>query len=325
MIRDVITLSEERKTDLTVYRIEDNDEYQQGLKRPMVVICPGGGYVFLSKREAEPIALRYLAAGFHAAVLHYGICEYAAAPGPLKDIAAAVALLREHAGEWQIDPDWIYVSGFSAGGHVACSLGVFWNNRELLPEFDPEKIRPNGMILAYPVIDLTKSSSHLDLGIAPGADPEKVEVWQKHPKIPIEKLLVFDSDEGRYFYDFNMAMNPFIFDGEYTGEQAAFYSLQNRVTPDTCPAFIWHCWDDGLILPENSLELARALKQNGVSAELHIYSGGGHGYALSDYVTAGDRYQHYPYAADWMQHSIDWVLKQTGYEESIRKKYLSGE
>ena len=320
MIKEVIILSDERKTDLTVYRIEKNDEYQRGMKRPLILICPGGGYSHLSKREGDPVAFHYLAAGFHAAVLNYGINEYAAAPGPLKDIAAAVALLREKADEWQIDPDWIYVSGFSAGAHVACSLGVFWNDPERLPEYSkaPELIRPNGMILAYPVIDLTKSASHMDIGIAPGADLREVEFGQKHPKMPLDRIFVYDPAEGRCFVDFNNAMNAYIFDGEFTEEQAATYSLQNYVTKDTCPAFIWHCWDDGLILPDNSLELASALNKHGVQAELHIYSGGGHGYALSDYVTAEDRYQYYPYASDWMKHSIDWVLKQTGYEERIR-------
>ena len=324
MIKEIITLSEERNVTLTVYRLENSEEYQQGLLRPMIIICPGGGYSFLSDREADPVALRYLSAGFHAAVLRYGICEYAAAPGPLRDIAGAVALAREKAAEWFVNPDNIYVSGFSAGAHVACQLGVFWNNTELLPEYAgrTELIRPNGMILTYPVIDLTKSATHLDIGLGGREmDIEAVDFSQSHPKMPRSRYFVYDEAEGKYFVNFEIAMNAFIFDGEYTPEQEAFYSLQNQVTEDTCPAFIWHCGDDGLILPANSLELASALSEHHVSVELHIYAGGGHGISLADYVTANDPYQYYTYASDWMQKSVDWVLKQSGYEDVIRKRF----
>ncbi len=323
MKKDVITLSEERNVNLTLYLLEDSPEYQQGVIRPLILICPGGGYCFLSDREADPIALRYLAAGFHAAVLRYGINEHAVFPGPLKDIAGAMALIRDKADAWCVDPSAIYVCGFSAGGHVACSLGVFWNNPDLLPEYqdNAERIRPNGMILGYPVIDLTKSCAHMDIGIKPGADIDSIEFGQIHPNMPKEKIFVMDETEGRRFVDFEAAMNAYIFGGEYTEEEEAFYSLQNQVTGDTCTAFIWHCAEDGLIYPANSLELATALNACNIPVELHLYSGGGHGISLADYVTANDNNQYYSYAANWMQHSVNWVLQQSGYSEKIKDRF----
>ena len=122
--------------------------------RPAVVICPGGGYQMTSDREAEPVALRFLALGFQCFVLRYSVAGQAIFPGPQLELAAAVALVRRRAAEWMVNSEKIVVCGFSAGGHLAASLGVFWT-RELLTAplgLRAEEIRPNGMILAYPVI-----------------------------------------------------------------------------------------------------------------------------------------------------------------------------
>ena len=95
-------------------------------QRPLVLVCPGGGYHFTSEREAEIVALQFSAMGYHTAVLRYS-CAPARFPTSLLELTKAVAYLRAHADEYKIDPDKIAVLGFSAGGHLAASLGVFWN------------------------------------------------------------------------------------------------------------------------------------------------------------------------------------------------------
>ena len=122
-------------------------------KRPAILICPGGGYRRLSDREAEPIAMQYLAMGYHAMVLEYSVAPNTF-PTALLELATAMALIREHAGAWSVDSDRIIVSGFSAGGHLACSLGVFWDRDFVAAPLSliPEQIKPNGLILCYPVI-----------------------------------------------------------------------------------------------------------------------------------------------------------------------------
>ena len=90
--------------------------------RPAIIICPGGGYSGTCDREAEPIAVRFNALGCHAFVLRYN-CRPARYPVALLEIATAVAEVRAHADEWHVDPDRILVLGFSAGGHLAASLG----------------------------------------------------------------------------------------------------------------------------------------------------------------------------------------------------------
>lgn len=122
-------------------------------RRPAVIVCPGGGYGRRSDRESEPVILQFLAMGCHGFLLDYSVAPNHF-PTSLQELAEAVALIRDHSDEWLVDPERIIVCGFSAAGHLACSLGVFWN-REFV--YQPigrtaEEVRPSGMILGYPVI-----------------------------------------------------------------------------------------------------------------------------------------------------------------------------
>jgi len=137
---------------LSTYIIEDSPEFKVK-KRPLVLICPGGGYVMTSDREAEMIALNYNAYGFNAAVLRYSVAP-AEFPTALMELAVSVKFFREKAEQWHIDTDRIFLQGFSAGGHLVASYGCFWTD-EMFVEIhrrDMELIRPNGIILGYPVI-----------------------------------------------------------------------------------------------------------------------------------------------------------------------------
>lgn len=122
-------------------------------KRPLIIICPGGGYCFLSDREAEMLALQWNAYGYHSAVLYYSV-EPALYPTALSELAFSVKLLKEHAEEWHIDAEKVIIEGSSAGGHLAANYGMFWNRDFLSKEqgISSELLRPAGMILNYPVI-----------------------------------------------------------------------------------------------------------------------------------------------------------------------------
>lgn len=117
--------------------------------RPAVVICPGGGYVYLSPREAEPVALAYAAKGIQAFVLHYSVGWDVKGFQPLNEMDWAIGLIRSHAKEWYVDADKILACGFSAGGHLALSSGLLGKNR------------PNGLILGYPATDMSGKGSEL--------------------------------------------------------------------------------------------------------------------------------------------------------------------
>ncbi len=122
--------------------------------RPAVVVCPGGGYGLCSDREADPIAMCYSAAGYHVFILRYSIKEDAVYPNSLVDLCHAMKLIRDHADEWGVDKEKIAVCGFSAGGHLAASLGVHWTEERIQKAAGctGDEIKPNALILIYPVI-----------------------------------------------------------------------------------------------------------------------------------------------------------------------------
>ena len=141
--------------ELTLYMLDNSEATDPNRRRPVVLLCPGGGYEHVSFREGEPIAMQFLAAGIQAAILHYSVAPAARYPEALLQLAWSVAYLRKNAGTLHIDPDKVIVQGCSAGGHLAASLGVFWNKLPFLSGragVEPYMVRPNALLLCYPVI-----------------------------------------------------------------------------------------------------------------------------------------------------------------------------
>lgn len=121
---------------------------------PAVIVCPGGGYRELSDREAEPVALKYAAAGFQVFVLRYTVGAKAVFPTSLIDLGKTIKYVRDNAQELNVRADQIAVCGFSAGGHLTASLGVYWNDEAVLSACNAQgrELRPDLLILGYPVI-----------------------------------------------------------------------------------------------------------------------------------------------------------------------------
>ena len=88
---------------------------------PAILIFPGGAYAFCSDREADPVALAFLNAGYNAFVLRYSVSQNC----PVEEVYTnafaeaqeAMDYLHQNAGDLHIDPEQIAVVGFSAGGH----------------------------------------------------------------------------------------------------------------------------------------------------------------------------------------------------------------
>lgn len=141
-----------------------------------VLICPGGGYSFLAPREAEPIAEAFGEAGYHAAVLKYCLDKEPLGTNPVRELAWSARWLR-------INPAWegkacrIWVAGFSAGGHLAASLGVLWNEESVFTPEEREKNRPDGLILGYPVISMDTYGHERSTRRLTGGDPKLVELF----------------------------------------------------------------------------------------------------------------------------------------------------
>ena len=147
----------------TTYIKEMYPDYQNVFERPLVIICPGGGYEHHSPREGEAVALKMLDFGYNAVVLRYSLMpdEF---PCALYEAAYTINYVRNHAKEWDINPDKIIIAGFSAGGHVAASLATMYDQPELADfiqnvlHVSPKEVRPDGLLLGYPVITSGKDA-----------------------------------------------------------------------------------------------------------------------------------------------------------------------
>jgi acetyl esterase/lipase len=134
---------------LTIYPVSSESP------APVVVVCPGGGYVRRASHEGEPIARWLNGLGIAAVVLHYRVAPYQH-PIPLGDAKRAIRKVRHHASEWGMDSERVGILGFSAGGHLASTAGTHYDsgNSESEDPIERQSSRPDLMVLCYPVITL---------------------------------------------------------------------------------------------------------------------------------------------------------------------------
>lgn len=129
-----------------------------------VVICPGGGYAVLVMQNEGHVIAQYLASqGIAAFVLKYRLPNDKImgdkSTGPLQDAQQAVHVVRQHSQQWNVDPGRVGIMGFSAGGHLASTAGTHFDNSAVKNQIEGN-VRPDFMILVYPVISMTDSLGH---------------------------------------------------------------------------------------------------------------------------------------------------------------------
>lgn len=302
MISKTFYLHEGREdVTLTTYVLQDSPELLNGKKRPAVIVCPGGGYLNCSDREAEPVALRFAAMGYHAFVLRYSVYGRGKAdgnplrfgdnppvnpdsvhPGPMRDIALAMLTLRAHAEEWLVDMDRVAICGFSAGAHNCAMYSVYWDApvmREGLG-VEADALRPAATILAYTLGDYL-----LMRGVQSGADAFGQALFK---------------------------MSNLAFLGTETPDEALLEAVSpaRHVTKNTPPVFLWSTAADGLVPIQNTLLMAKALADAGVPFEVHVFEAGDHGLSLADQSTATTKAQIDPDAAKWVNLVEAWLQKR---------------
>jgi acetyl esterase/lipase len=185
---------------LTVYLPEASKAVGTG-----VIVCPGGGYHFVAMDYEGTMAAKWLnSLGIAAFVLDYRIAPRYRYPAEIQDGKRAMRFVRFHAHDYGISPDRLGIWGFSAGGHLASTVGTHFDggNPKASDPIDRISDRPNFMILSYAVISFTtpyteKGSMHMLLG--PHPNPKLVRSLSNELQVtaqtPPTFLFSTDSDK----------------------------------------------------------------------------------------------------------------------------------
>lgn len=155
---------------LRVWAVQTPDKVSARRRRPAVLILPGGAYRWTSPREAEPVALRFLARGYVPFVLDYS-CAPSRFPVSLREAAMAMRYIREHFQTYEVDPQMVIAMGFSAGGHLCGTLGTMFDCPEVADIGPAQLLRPDGLGLCYPVAVSWGNTHEESFEMISGGDP----------------------------------------------------------------------------------------------------------------------------------------------------------
>lgn len=298
MRTEIMYLYEDRKdVTLTAYLLQDSPEIAISGKRPAMIINPGGAYVILSDREAEPIAMRFAAMGFQTFVLRYSVIngeenkwpedvsrlpevkKEVLYPAPVLELGKAMLLVKEHAGEWSINPEKVGVCGFSAGGHNAAMYASMWF-KELITEklhTTEDMLKPAFCIVGYPFID-----------------------WELQYNRKMDETT---RNSYKWMYtDYFGTPDP-------TVEEMRACSPNYLVNEKTVPTFIWNTSTDNAVDPRHSLHLAEAMAANNIPCEYHMFGEGLHGLALANESTKQNEGDISEVVAKWVPLVEKWIRK----------------
>lgn len=251
-----------------------------------VIICPGGGYSQLAMdHEGHYMAMKYNENGIAAFVLKYRMPMDKSVDNkeivPLQDAQRAIQIVRENAKKWDIDPNKVGMTGSSAGGHLVSTAGTHYMD-EVINNPGRISLRPDFLILNYPVISFTDSLTHYGsrFNLIGKLSESEMDSLMKNPENIEEKLSKVSIDE----------------------QKIQQYSNELWVTPETPPTFITHAIDDKVVKVQNSLLFIAALQENHVPVETFFYTKGGHGFGMRNPTSD----------INWMDICMDWLLKLFG-------------
>lgn len=291
MKTEIIHLREDRPVTLTTYILDSSPEIAWE-KRPAIIICPGGAFLFTSDREAEPIAVYFLQKGYNAFVLRYTTANMEVEkvyPDMLIDLANAVIQIKNNADNWNTDSEKIVIIGFSAGGTLSAMYSVHWHRDWLCSAVNSTStiLKPTASILAYPVTDF-----ELIYKIAEQKGDKKLGNSDLTPKELFIKAFSALTGSNNLSEELMKNLSPI-----------------NYVDEKVPPTFIWHTANDEVVYVENSIKYAYELSKNNVPFELHIFEKGVHGLSLANKTTANSLDQINPDVAIWTELVSKWLEK----------------
>jgi acetyl esterase/lipase len=230
------------KSDLDVPTITVFRPQPRTANGTAIVIAPGGAYLGLAANlEGRQVADFFAARGVTAFVLKYRLGRTYLYPTPLRDAQRAIRLVRARAAEFGVMADRVGMMGFSAGGHLTASTGVFAEpgKPEAADPVERVSSRPDFIVLGYPWLNA---------------------MW-KNPGHPLSYCGALKIEAAQC--------------GEYEK-----YSPDLGVTAQAPPTFVFHTTDDETVPVEASVTFYRALAKAGVPVEMHVFAKGRHGTGL---------------------------------------------
>lgn len=275
---------------LDCYALDPEISTGVNMRRPAMLILPGGAYLRQAHREGEPVAARFLGMGYSAFILRYSTyiteihgdgsieCDPSSHyPVQVVEAMRAMQWLHAHADELWIDESRIFAIGFSAGAHILGSTCERYDDPGLLAQAEvaSDAARHNlpvGEVLCYPGV----SASAVLREDAPAEKRELIAsamVGLPHP----------------------------------TAEDIAPLDLVRGVRPEMPRTFIWQTATDEEVDPRETLRLVSALMDAGVPVELHLYERGPHGMALADATSSNTSELVDARVATWTRLLASWL------------------
>ena len=264
---------------LTSYVCDDYRVDALPVARPAIIICPGGGWIHLSEREGEPIAIEFAQRGYMAFVLHYSVSDVSAESGDhglinkaVDEMEEAYGILSDLAKEGIVKSRQISVLGFSAGGQLAA----------LFAAKHPELF---ACILCYPFLDIEDEIRFVKSVACPRENREIMEKCFSVTGIDME-----------------------------SANSSTIIDPVEQVTSNMPSTFIWHGVTDDFVKVTGSMNYAQKLIENGVRTELHIYDNCGHGISLGTRETAAVEKEINDYGTVWFAQLLRW-MEELGNEK----------
>lgn len=291
-----IYLRDDNSAKIETYILDGEISHKKYKRRPLIVICPGGAYLTLARKEGEAVAARFLGLGFNVIVLKY-ITYFKKRPEPpewipefniqsqypeqLNDLILTMKIIKENIDNWYIDKDRIYTLGFSAGAHLVGMFGENWSNEEYLKKLKIRKtdiIKPAGILMAYPMITVESLVNKAENSI-----PE-----QMLPTIKYIKKGIFGTEE-------------------VSNELFNKNNLIKNVNKEMPRVFIWQPMEDKVVSPLDTIEFIKSLYELGIPVEGHLFENGGHGMALCDDTTSVTKEDYSKENQKWIELAKLWL------------------
>ncbi|EPC4574847.1 TPA: alpha/beta hydrolase [Klebsiella variicola subsp. variicola] len=279
----------------TTYLLESKISMNTYKKRPALIVCPGGAYLFKATKEGESVAIEFLSRGYNTFILNYstlfpdresfemrsGENSDILYPKQVIELLEVINIVKKNSDEWGIDKDKIFILGFSAGGHVAGSVAVHWNNNAMLQylTFIPEneELKPSGVILCYPMLngDILKYIQ----------TDERKEISNQHSYI---KKVIGGLENSQDHKMHGLDLSQFI-------------------TSETPPIFLWHTTEDRITRAEDTTLFVSRLLKEGVPCEYHLFMKGKHGMGLCNSVAAKNSSDINESCSYWINLADNWM------------------